>query len=219
MALDDILKKIVKVDFPADQYVAEEKPKTQIVIHHTVSGPGAENDIAYWRSTTDRIGTCVIIDNKGVPFQCFSSKYYAYHLGLKESHFKAQGLPYLRLDPTTIGVEIDAYGGLTKKDGKWLTVYGNEIPVARVQEYTTPFMGFCAYERYTVEQIETLRQLLLYWADRYGIPLDYHEDMWDVSKDALSGVPGIYTHVSYRGSSKSDCHPQPELITMLKGLK
>jgi hypothetical protein len=41
--------------------------------------------------------------------------------------------------------------------------------------------------------------------------------MWDVSKNALSGKPGIYTHVSYR-KDKSDCVPQPELITALQSL-
>jgi len=41
--------------------------------------------------------------------------------------------------------------------------------------------------------------------------------MWDVSQRALSGEPGIWTHVSYRQKpGKTDCHPQPELIEMLK---
>ena len=42
--------------------------------------------------------------------------------------------------------------------------------------------------------------------------------MWEVSQDALCGKPGIYTHVSFR-KDKSDCHPQKELIQMLKELK
>jgi hypothetical protein len=35
---------------------------------------------------------------------------------------------------------------------------------------------------------------------------------------ALSGTPGVWTHVSYR-ADKSDCHPQIELINALKELK
>ena len=65
-----------------------------------------------------------------------------------------------------------------------------------------------------------LGELILFWHDRYGIPVDYHEDMWDVSQDALDGTPGVWTHVSYRPyPEKFDCHPQPELISMLRTLK
>ena len=38
--------------------------------------------------------------------------------------------------------------------------------------------------------------------------------MWDISENALSGQPGIFTHTSVR-SDKTDCHPQPELVRML----
>jgi hypothetical protein len=41
--------------------------------------------------------------------------------------------------------------------------------------------------------------------------------MWDLNDDALNGKNGIFTHVSYR-ADKSDMHPQPELVEMLKGL-
>jgi hypothetical protein len=42
--------------------------------------------------------------------------------------------------------------------------------------------------------------------------------MWEVSKEALKSVPGIWSHTSVR-SDKSDCHPQLELIAMLKSLQ
>ena len=41
--------------------------------------------------------------------------------------------------------------------------------------------------------------------------------MWDISPNALSGINGIYTHVSYR-SDKNDMSPQINLIEMLKTL-
>ena len=41
--------------------------------------------------------------------------------------------------------------------------------------------------------------------------------MWDISDKALAGEAGVWTHVSFR-TDKSDCHPQPELIQMLKSL-
>ena len=41
--------------------------------------------------------------------------------------------------------------------------------------------------------------------------------MWEVSKNALSAVPGLYTHNSYR-KDKSDISPQSKMIEMLKSL-
>jgi len=41
--------------------------------------------------------------------------------------------------------------------------------------------------------------------------------VWKPIQAALDGKAGIWTHVSYR-YDKSDCHPQPELINMLKTL-
>ena len=85
---------------------------------------------------------------------------------------------------------------------------------------TEELMGseFYGFEKYTKSQIKTLAQLLIFWSKRYNIPLDYNEDMWGISNKALGGEPGVWAHVSYR-KDKSDCHPQPELVEMLKSLK
>jgi len=107
---------------------------------------------------------------------------------------------------------------------KWSENAKREIPdisknaVDSIVEYPNGYKGYFAFEKYTDEQIESLRKLLLYWGDIYNIPLDYNDDMWSINVKALSGQSGIWTHVSYR-VDKSDCHPQPELIQMLKSLK
>jgi hypothetical protein len=51
----------------------------------------------------------------------------------------------------------------------------------------------------------------------YNIPKDHKKDMWDISRLAISGSPGIYAHVSFR-KDKSDCHPQEESEVLLKAL-
>jgi hypothetical protein len=56
------------------------------------------------------------------------------------------------------------------------------------------------------------------WKERYNIPLNYHEDIWDVTPRALKGEPGVYTHNSVR-FDKTDISPQPNMIAMLKGLE
>jgi len=213
-----ILDKIIKVDFPVEQYIPRITEKNQIVLHHTVSPSNSvKGDIATWLRSKLRIATCMIIDEDGTPFQCFSSKYWAYHLGIKSSVFKKHNIKYELLDDNSIGIEIDSAGGLTKKGGEWYDTYNHKLSDDKVVEYPDAYRGYHAFQKYTNEQIETVRELLVFWNKRYGIPLDYNEDMWDVSENALKGTPGIWSHTSYR-SDKSDIHPQKELIDMLKKL-
>ena len=105
---------------------------------------------------------------------------------------------------------------MVKKGNKFITVYGNEVPASKVVELEKPYRGYKAYERYTDKQIATLKELIDFLCDRYGIDSSYNKGMWDVSKDALNGKSGIWSHTSYR-SDKSDCFPQKELIEALCG--
>jgi len=216
------LQEIITVDFPEDQYIREATDKKQIVIHHTVSGQGVNGDIAWWRSTADRVGTAIIVGWDGKIYQCFGSKYWAYHLGLKTANNKA-------LNMGSIGIEIDAWGGLVRTNRQWYPAKWDKdlkkfvadtrvAPIQNVQVYEQGFRGFYSFEKYTDAQIEAVRQLLVFWSERYKIPLEYKEDMWNISNKALAGESGVWTHVSFR-TDKSDCHPQPELIKMLKSLK
>ena len=70
---------------------------------------------------------------------------------------------------------------------------------------------------YTDAQIQSVKELLLLWKDKYNIPLTYHEDIWDITPRALKGEPGVYTHNSVR-TDKVDIYPCPRMIAMLKTL-
>ena len=220
----DAPKNILMYDFPASQYFAQEFPKTQIVLHHTAGNANALNTFKGWEMDTIQVATCISVSGKGAGatdgqiVQGYSSKYWAWHLGLQTKVFQQFGLPYLPLDKSSIGIEICNWGPVTKTARGWETYVGTVIPDDQVVEYTKPFKGYQHYHKYTAAQIESVRQLLLYWGERYGISLDYHEDIWDLCPRALKNDKGIFLHVSYR-ADKSDLHPQPEMITMLKGLK
>jgi len=217
------------VQVPWLKYYREEFPKDQIVLHHTVSGPGIEGDLNTWKNFKSHIATCMIIERDGKINQLFSSKYWGYHLGVGK----------VSLDQKSIAVELDNWGGLYLGDGsernfgknfdgtykiirtipgKFYTVYGNTVDIPVVY-YPKGFRGYYYYEAYTYEQLKSLGELLLFWNKKYNISLIYNEDMWDVSQRALNGERGVWTHVSYRSpSEKQDCHPQPELIDLLKSL-
>ena len=203
------LSKIVTVDFPDDQYFREIYEKKQIVLHHTVSGPSVRGDIATWIQDKRRIATCIIIDGAGIPHQLYSSKFWAGHTGRGSN-----------LDKHSIAVEIDNWGFLepTSDPTKWKTFYGNTV-TTEAQYYPDGFRDHKYYEKYKEPQLRTLGALLLYWNQRYMIPLTYNADMWDVTERALSGMSGVWTHDSYRPApEKTDCHPMPELIHLLKTL-
>jgi len=212
------LNKINLVEFPKEQYYQSVHKKRQIYLHHTVSGEGAMGDISWWKSTAAHVATCVIITHDGIIHQCFSSKHWAHHLGIKGTVFSKQGMENFntKLNQQSIGIEIDNWGGLEKKDDGWYGFTGKKIPNDKVQEYPDGFRGFKAFEKYTDAQIESTRQLLEYWGEHYHIDLKYKgERIFDICKDALEGERGVYTHCSVR-PDKSDIHPQPNLIEMLK---
>ena len=230
------LSDIVQVDFPETQYYREETPKTQVVIHHTVSSGLAQAVVDWWNQDPQKIAASFIIDGSGKIFQLYSSRWWANHLGIKSDFLKVQGFKdygtrNLLLNKNSIAIEICNWGGLVKADdgtyhpAKWDTTLKKYVPYMKVtipeenvQEYDKPFRDFLYFEKYTSEQINSISQLVTYLCDKWNIPKTYNEDIWNVSKKALSGTPMIATHVSFR-SDKSDLHPMPEMIDMLKSLE
>lgn len=213
MDIKDI--KIRSVEF-TDYYASMHK-KGQIYLHHTAGSAEGERQFGFWQGDPVKVATCVCVSRDGEVVQGFSSKYWAYHLGMRSSHFANHGLSYKNLDRGSIGVEICNWGWLKEKGGKFYTYVGSELPRDRVVKLEKPFRGHEYWEAYTDEQIESVRKLLLLWSDRYGINLAYNEDIWDVSKRALAGENGVFTHNSVR-PDKTDVYPDPRLIEMLKGL-
>jgi hypothetical protein len=212
-----------QVEFPASQYMAEEHPKAQIYLHHTAGNASGEQVFTGWASNSERIATCVSISGPGSNsvdgqiVQGFSSKHWAYHLGLKESTFQKFGLPYKSLYKISIGIEVCNWGQLTLKDGKFYNYVNREIPANQVCELAQPHRGFKYYHNYSDAQIESVKELLLLWKDKFGIPLTYNEDIWDVTPRALRGEKGVFTHNSVR-LDKVDMYPHPKLVEMLKSL-
>lgn len=214
-----IIDQIKQVNFPSNQYYKIQHPKTQIVLHHTVSGGDARGDISWWLQTADRVATCLIINRDGTPFQCYSSRYWAHHLGIKKKVFIQYGVANgqnLKLNQQSIGIEIDSWGGLVQRSGKWHNAVWNKAnrryeagtnEVSEVTEYPNGFRGFYAFEKYTDAQIQSVKELLIYWKNVYpDIPYTYNGDIWDITPRALEGAPGIFAHVSYR-PDKSDSPP------------
>lgn len=216
---------IIKVDFSTNQYIQEENTKVQIFLHHTAGNSDGFNVFKFWESNPERIATCVTVCGKssnnqfrdGQIIQGFSSKFWAYHLGLKESTFHNFNIPYKSLDKISIGIEICNWGQLTFNNGKFYTYVNTTVPSSEVVELEKPHRGYKYYHKYTDAQIVSVEKLLRYWGQLYNIPLSYNEDIWDICPRALKGETGVFTHNSVR-YDKVDVSPQPKLIEMLKTL-
>jgi len=220
------LKKIKQVPLSNGQYFQEEIKKKQIVLHHTAGNASAPNTIAAWNvDDRGRIATCITISGAGAKnsydgeiCQAFSSKYWAYHLGIKGEVFRAYGVPHQILDKIAIGIEICNWGQLEFKNGKYINYVDREVPADQVTKLQTPYKGYTYFHKYTDAQIESVKQLLQYWRLVHGIDLEYdYNKMFTVNKKALLGENGLYSHNSYR-KDKVDCYPCPRLIGMLKSL-
>lgn len=221
------VKKINQIPLKDNQYVKEATKKLQIVLHHTAGNSSGPSTIRMWdNDDRGRIATCITISGKGLSrdtydgeiCQAFASKFWAYHLGIKPDVFRANGVKYQNLDKISIGIEICNWGPLTNKNGKYFNYVNRQVPADQVCELSVPYKGHKYYHRYTDAQIQSVKELLVYWNNLWNIPIKYNEeDMWKVSKNALSAVPGVYSHNSYR-RDKSDIYPCPRMIQMLKSL-
>ena len=215
MELD--ISKIKQVRLKDSQFFAEESAKNQIYLHHTAGNGNAEAVSRYWNGTSDRVATAFVIGQDGLIVQCFSSKHWAWHLGISKAEFKGQGAKYQNLDKASVGIEVCNWGYLKEKDGKFYNYVNTRVPESMVTTLDEPFKGFKHWYKYTDAQIESTRQLLVYLCDTYNIPRQYRAQIFSLDKEAFKGTPGIYTHNSVR-KDKSDIYPCPRMIEMLKSL-
>ena len=218
--------KIKQVPLKTSEYFQEENTKTQIYLHHTAGNASGVSVMNDWNSDSrGRIGTCVAISGPsargsydGEIVQGFSSKHWAYHLGVKQEVFRSYKIPWRNLDQSSIGIEICNWGQLELKNGKFYNYVNGEVNWTNVTTLEKPYKGHKHFHKYSDAQIESVRQLLLYWKDVYKIDITFdYNKMFTVNTEALSGKNGLYSHNSVR-KDKIDIYPCPRMIAMLKSL-
>lgn len=211
------IQAIKQVRLKDNQYFAESSPKTQIYLHHTAGNGYAEGVSRYWNGNDSRIATAFIIGENGTIVQCFSSKHWAWHLGIDQEDFARNGAKYSNLNKLSVGIEVCNWGYLKKEGDKFYNYAGGVVNPSYVTELETPYKGYKYWYKYSDAQIESLRQLVVYLCDTYDIPKDYRSEIWAIDKEAFKGNKGIFTHNSVR-KDKSDMYPCPRVIEMLKNL-
>ena len=228
--------------YPENQYFREKTRKKQIVLHHTVSGNNVAGDIYYWQNKGEKVATSFIVTRNGEIFQLFLTDYWAYHLGLETNSNLILNKNSIGIEIDSWGglLELDGnwYPARTNGDIQKPFPDTRVKPIKDIVEYKAPeypngYHGFSAFEKYTDKQIESTRQIILAITKSFpDIELKYVNDLyggnmwgtfntitnkWEVDENAMAGKSGVWTHTSFR-TDKSDCHPQIELIQMLKSL-
>ena len=211
------IEKIVQKRLSKGQFFEEPSDKTQIYLHHTAGNGNAEGVSRYWNSNDSQIATAFVVGENGTIVQCFSSKHWAWHLGIDSQDFATRGLPYKNLNKLSVGIEICNWGMLKEKNGKFFNYVGGEINPSYVTTLETPYKGYKHWYKYTDAQIEATRQLVTYLCEIYDIPKAYRKEIWSLDNEAFKGTKGIYTHNSVR-KDKADIYPCPRMIKMLQSL-
>ena len=196
---------------PENCYTKVNTRKTRICLHHTVSSPlSIEGDVATFISQRN-VATQYIISGDGTVYQLIPENYWAHHLGTKFAN-NAQ------LNRETIGIEIDAWGRLTKNGDRYLTAYNSVLDTRfPVETLEKPFRGSLYYQEYSDAQMDALYLLLKKLSVEHQIPLEGLNQSLNFELLNDFNKPGIYSHSNFR-ADKSDVYPAKKLIAMLKKL-
>jgi len=177
----------------------------------------------------------IVLFHNPVPKEPYLSHYYIYkdgtvekllddskwcvQLDLEPETFDKNGVSFRYLDKTLIGITLENVGPVMYKNNTFHPVWWVDKQIDAAYEYCTKtkWRGYQHWELYYEKQLESLRELLLSLCERHSIPKTYNADIWDVSRRALMGTPGIFCRCSFIKDAH-DLHPQIELVNMLKSL-
>jgi len=205
-------------NLPAEQYLKQEFSKDKLYIHYTVSGPDAKSVINYWDSNTPRIATAFVISGRGLEdgkiYETFNPDYWGFHLGVKGTNGK--------LDKHSIGIEVCAWGELTKKGDNFYNTYGGHVPEDEVCVLNDDWRGEKYFHSFSDKQYKSLEDLIMWAVIEYNIPVQnicFDRDWLEYDeKNVKNKTPGIWSHTSVR-KDKRDIFPNEKIFSMLNKIK
>ena len=196
-----------------------------LFLHHTAGWNNPYRTIDHWgRDNRGAVATEFVLGGQSIKgnddeydgevVQAFPEGCFGWHLGKNGSQ---------HMHVYSVGIEVNNFGYL--KNGK--TYAGTTANESQIVTLDKPFRGYKTWHKYSDKQIESLRKLILYIADRdnidvrAGLPALIKEkgaEAFEFNPDAYYGkVKGLWTHTNTR-KDKFDMFPQPELLEMLINL-
>lgn len=209
-----------------NEYIRGETEKTQGYWHLTAGWYDGHAVRDMWdKDSLGPVGSTYLIEGFGKNavdghiIQCFDSKYWIYHLGIRQKQFSDFGLPFKELNRISIGVEV-CNPGPVKLTDKGFVAYNHIFADEEIYELDKPHRGNKYWVKFTEKQIQSMFDLARYLEKVHGIPAKFRGmEIFDMDKRALMGEPGWYTHCSVQYPSvRSDIPPQPEVVKMFESL-
>ena len=224
---------IEQYNLPDDEYVKDKTSKKWIILHHTSGLNNPYKVIDDWaKDQRGRVGTHYVIGGlpvsanansynefDGKILQAIPDQYWAWSLGtIKSQAFQKQ----------SISIELCSAGALNEKNGEFFTWYGAKVHPSQVVRLEKMFKGKRYFHKYSSEQLDSLKALLLLLKDKHAINISkcLLEDIKLQKQGAFNFKPfynhnthltGVLTHGQLK-EGKMDLFPQPELISMLMKL-
>lgn len=190
--------------------------KNQIVLHHT-GGEGPFAAVDEWNRESDlekklkiRIAAHLIISKDGYVVQAIPDlKQWAYHSSQSGS-----------FDKYSIGIEIENWGALILKDGKFYTSLDGKTVVkeytGEVYDHKVEYRGKRYFAAYTEAQISTTFQEVLRLCKMFSIPKKVITDF--SCSPSYIGFKGVASHHNFtlENSDVSPAFPLKELAKYLE---
>lgn len=211
---------------PKGEYLNGNYKNDYIILHHTAGGANPRSVVDYWgRDSLGKVATEFVVGGQncntgntkydGQIVRSFPEGCQGYHIGTSGSSY---------MNTHSVGIEMCNFGYVD--NGKTYT--GATVNKDQIVSLSSPFRGYLNWHKYSDEQIKSVRNILLYIANRDNI--DLHEGLYkwikaegsikafDFHIDAYNGnVKGLLTHTNIR-KDKFDCSPQPNLVDMIMSL-
>jgi len=203
---------------PEGQYVNESTSKYYIILHHTAGRENPYKTIDHWANDNrGRVGTNYVIggisvdgknnEHDGKILRAIDDEFYGWHIGTGANMF---------VKKHSISIELCSAGGLTERDGKWFTWFGEEVDKSQVRLLKDKFRGYQAFHKYSDEQVKSLEALLRYLSKTHDIDLTNGMkyilskgiNQFELNLEASAGkIKGVLSHTNFR-KDKSDIFPQ-----------
>ena len=210
---------------PEGQYVNESTSKYYIILHHTAGRENPYKTIDHWANDNrGRVGTNYVIggisvdgknnEHDGKILRAIDDEFYGWHIGTGANMF---------VKKHSISIELCSAGGLTERDGKWFTWFGEEVDKSQVRLLKDKFRGYQAFHKYSDEQVKSLEALLRYLSKTHDIDLTNGMkyilskgiNPFELNLEASAGkIKGVLSHTNFR-KDKSDIFPQSEIVELI----
>lgn len=195
---------------PTREYYREKYPKTNVVLHHTVSSTAA-SALAWWRQDPVKVGTAYVIDKDGTIYQAFPEEYWAHHLGLTTRN------NYQR-NRQSIGIELvnEGFGFVNLKKDRELHWLYDGGPIYKGPTVRQKWRGGEFWPTYADAQIDACCALVVAIMRRHNMKGNIAP--FGILDPTIPDRYTIYTHHNVR-ADKTDVSPAFPLVKFTDYIK